>query len=114
MRVAAADAPASAGYAGKAYYHSTQTCHDRFVAGPAFFTEVPQAPGRPPRLTEQDLAARSGTTVEHIRKLVDLGMLEPAEDDFTQPPFCALGSTPGTLQWAYEADVLAAPWQPAI
>ena len=47
MQVDSDDAPATAEYEGKAYYFCSQACHDRFVADPAFFTDVPQAPGWP-------------------------------------------------------------------
>jgi adenylate cyclase len=34
------------------------------------------------RLTEEELALRSGTTPDHIRRLVDLGILHPKDDSF--------------------------------
>jgi adenylate cyclase len=34
------------------------------------------------RLTEEDLALRSGTTTEHVRRLVDLGILQPEDGTF--------------------------------
>lgn len=71
MRIDPDDAVATAEHDGERYWFCSEVCHVAFTADPA-----PAAD----RLTETELAARSGTTVERIRGLVEIGLLEPAND----------------------------------
>jgi adenylate cyclase len=71
MRIDPDDAVATAEHDGQRYYFCSEVCGDVFAADPN--------PERD-RLTEAELARRSGTGAERIRRLVELGILEPGDD----------------------------------
>src|SRR5438067_330330 len=80
MRVDTADAPATAEYEVETYYFCSQACHDAFLAGLNVTSNVPSVDQD--RLTEDELAERAGTTVERVRRLASLGLLERAGGTF--------------------------------
>jgi adenylate cyclase len=71
MRIDPDDAVASAVHDGQRYWFCSEACRDAFVADPA--------PDRD-RLTEDELARRSGAPIERIRSLVEFGILERGSD----------------------------------
>ena len=71
MRIDPDDAVATAEHAGQRYWFCSEACHATFVADPEPTSD---------RLSEAELATRSGTTVERMRGLVEIGLLEPTED----------------------------------
>src|SRR5687767_1647358 len=71
MRIDPDDAVATAEHDGQRYWFCSQACRDAFVADPD--------PGSD-RLTEEELARRSGGSVERIRELVELGIIAPGDD----------------------------------
>lgn len=71
MRIDPDDAVATAEHDGQRHWFCSEVCRDAFV------TE-PDAGGE--RLTEDELARRSGSRADRIRALVELGILEPADD----------------------------------
>ena len=71
MRIDPDDAVATAEHHGQPYWFCSQACREAFAADPD--------PARD-RLTEEELARRSRASVERIRELVDLGILEPDND----------------------------------
>lgn len=68
MRIDPEDAVATAEHEGERYWFCSEACRDAFLGDPA---------PTPDRITEAELAQRSGATVERIRDLVGLGILEP-------------------------------------
>jgi adenylate cyclase len=82
MRIDSDDAAATAVHEGKTYYFCSQACHEAFVADPASYPAVGLARMEHGRVTEEELAERAGTTVERVRELVALGILEPADGSF--------------------------------
>jgi adenylate cyclase len=71
MRIDPDDAVATAEHDGERYWFCSEACYSAFAADPE--------PGGD-RLTEAELATRSGTTAERIRELVDIGLIEPDDD----------------------------------
>lgn len=71
MRIDPDDAVATALHDGERYWFCSEACRTAFVADPAPTSD---------RLSEDELARRSGTSVERIRDLRDLGIIEPADD----------------------------------
>lgn len=71
MRIDPDDAAATAEHDGQRYWFCSEACRGAFVADPD--------PARD-RLTEQELAGRSRASVERIRELVAVGILEPDDD----------------------------------
>ena len=71
MRIDPDDAVATAEHDGQRYWFCSEACRDVFIADPE--------PERD-RLSTADVARRSGVTTERIGRLVDLGILEPADD----------------------------------
>jgi adenylate cyclase len=82
MRIDSEDAAATAEREGTTYYFCSEACRDRFVADPASYRA--DAAERTDRdlLSEEEIAARSGTTIERVRELVGLGLLEPEVGGF--------------------------------
>jgi len=80
MRVDTADAAATAEYEGKTYYFCSQACHDAFLGDPNVTSSAPSV--ERDRLTEDELAERAGTTVERVRQLASIGLLERAGGTF--------------------------------
>src|SRR5438067_1973271 len=80
MRVDTADAAATAEYEGKTYYFCSQACHDAFLSDPNVTSSAPSMDRD--RLTEDEFAERAGTTVERVRQLASLGLLERAGGTF--------------------------------
>jgi adenylate cyclase len=76
MRIDPDDAVASAEHDGQRYWFCSEACRDAFVVDPE--------PDRD-RLSEAELARRSGIGVERVRSLVELGILGPDERDGTFP-----------------------------
>ena len=68
MHIDADDAVASATVVGVTHSFCSEACHRAFVAVPEPTTD---------RLSRAELAARSGTTVDRIARLAELGILEP-------------------------------------
>ena len=77
MRIDTADAAATAEYQGETYYFCAQMCHDAFVADPASVSTTD-------RLDEEMLAGRAGTSLERVRELVVLGILQPEGGTFAR------------------------------
>jgi len=75
MRIDPDDAVATAEHDGQRYWFCSEACRDAFVADPDQSSD---------RLTEAELAGRSGTTPDRIRELVELGILG-ADDAGTFP-----------------------------
>ena len=82
MRIDPDDAVATAERDGTTYYFCSEACRDRFLADPAAHG-VDAATGIDgDRLTEGELGERAGVTIERVRELVDLGLLEPQDGGF--------------------------------
>jgi YHS domain-containing protein len=71
MRIDPDDAVATAEHDGQRYWFCSEACRAAFVADPDPASD---------RLTEAELAGRSGTTPDRIRELVEFGILGPDED----------------------------------
>lgn len=71
MRIDKDDAVASADHEGERYWFCSEACRATFTADPV--------PAGGDRLTEAELAKRSGASVERVRELVGLGLLEPED-----------------------------------
>jgi adenylate cyclase len=71
MRIDPDDAVASAEHEGQRYWFCSVACRDTFAADPEPTGD---------RLDEADLARRSGTSVERVRELAALGVVEPDAD----------------------------------
>jgi adenylate cyclase len=82
MRIDTDDAAATAEYEGETYYFCSEACRDAFVAGPDSYGAVAMARMEGDRFTEEELAERAGTSVEHVRELADLGILHPDRGTF--------------------------------
>jgi adenylate cyclase len=80
MRVDTDDAAATAEFDGQIYYFCSQACLDLFLADPSVVSVARSLEGD--RLTESELAERAGTTVERVRQLANLGLLEPERGTF--------------------------------
>src|SRR5919106_3146809 len=76
MRIDTDDAAATAEYEGETYYFCSEACRQAFVAGPDSYGAVAMAGVEGDRFTEEELADRAGTTVEHVRDLADLGIIQ--------------------------------------
>jgi adenylate cyclase len=61
----------------------------------------------PDRLTEQELAERSGTDLEHIRKLVELGILESDDGTFARREVLRARTVAHLESMGIEAEALA-------
>jgi adenylate cyclase len=80
MRIDSDDAVATAEYEDQTFYFCSEVCRDVFVAN-----RVSDAVGtEPERLIEIELAERSGVSIEDIRELVNLGILEPENGRFSR------------------------------
>src|SRR5918996_3619695 len=84
MRIDTDDAAATAEYEGETYYFCSEACREAFVSGPDSFGAVAMAGVEGDRVTEEELADRAGTTVEHLRELGDLGIIQSERGTF--PP----------------------------
>jgi len=82
MRVDTDDAAATDEYEGKTYYFCSQACRDAFRADPDLQRRLPDVQIGRDRIAEDELAERAGTTVERIRELADLGILEYGDGTF--------------------------------
>jgi adenylate cyclase len=82
MRIDTDDAAATVEYEGETYYFCSEACREAFVAGPDSYGAVAMAGLEGDRSTEEELAERAGTTVEHVRKLANLGILQPETGGF--------------------------------
>ena len=71
MRIDPDDAVATAEHEGQRYWFCSDVCRDVFVVDPEPASD---------RLGEAELARRSGTSVDRVRELTALGVIEPAED----------------------------------
>lgn len=71
MRIDPDDAVATAEHEGQRYWFCSEACRNAFVDGPELTAD---------RLTEDELSRRSGSSVERIRQLVELGILAPEPD----------------------------------
>jgi adenylate cyclase len=82
MRIDSNDAVAIAVRDGLTYYFCSEACRDAFLGDLAPHPpDVAQGMDQGP-LTSDEIAARSGTTIERVRELVDLGLLEPGAGGF--------------------------------
>src|SRR5437763_15409472 len=82
MRIDSNDAVATAERDGATYYFCSEACGDVFLADPASYpAEAAEGLDRG-RITREEIAARSGTTIERVQELVDLGLLEPEAGGF--------------------------------
>jgi YHS domain-containing protein len=80
MRIDSDDAVATAEYEDQTFYFCSEVCRDVFVAN-----RVSDAVGtEPERLIKIELAERSGVSIEDIRELVNLGILEPENGRFSR------------------------------
>jgi adenylate cyclase len=82
MRIDPVDAAATAEYEGRTYYFCSEACHDAFVADPSSYPAWGVASVEQDRVTEEELARRAGTSVERVRELAALGILEPQDGTF--------------------------------
>src|SRR5919197_3503890 len=82
MRIDPDDAVATAEREGTIYYFCSEACRDRCLADPSAYGVDAAAGTDRDRLTEGELATRAGATVERVRELVDLGLLEPQAGGF--------------------------------
>jgi adenylate cyclase len=82
MRIDTEDAAATAEYQGKTYYFCSVACHDAFVADPSRtgLDAISRMEGE--RVGMEELAERAGTSVERVRELADLGILESEDGKF--------------------------------
>jgi adenylate cyclase len=71
MRIDPDDAVATAEHDGQRYWFCSMACRDAFAADPEPTGD---------RLDEADLARRSGTSLERVRELATLGIVEPDAD----------------------------------
>ena len=74
MRIDTDDAVATAERDGQTFYFCSQMCHDAFLEDTAGSAED--------RISEGELADRTGGDVGRIRRLVELGMLKPEDGSF--------------------------------
>src|SRR5204862_7786658 len=76
MRIDSNDAVATAERDGTTYYFCSEACADAFLGDPASYAA--EAAERMDRglLSEEEIATRSGTTIERVQELVDLGLLQ--------------------------------------
>jgi adenylate cyclase len=82
MRIDSNDAVATAERDGATYYFCSEACGDVFLADPAPYpAEAAEGLDRG-RITREEIAARSGATIERVQELVDLGLLEPEAGGF--------------------------------
>src|ERR671937_1234556 len=84
MRIDPDDAVATAEREGTTYYFCSEGCRDRFLADPAAYGVDAAAGTDRDRLTEGELATRAGATVERVRELVELGLIEPQDGCYRQ------------------------------
>jgi adenylate cyclase len=82
MRIDTEDAAATADYEGKTYYFCSEACHDAFVANPSRAGLDVMSGIERDRVTEDELAERAGTSVEHVRELANLGILQSERGSF--------------------------------
>ncbi len=83
MRIDTEDAAAFAEFEGATVYFCSQACLDLFVANPG--AAGPRTvSGSPDRLTEEEFAARVGTSRDDVRQLVGLGIVSPDDDTFAR------------------------------
>ena len=76
MRIDSNDAVATAERDGTTYYFCSEACADAFLGDPgSYAAEAAEGMDRG-LLTEEEIATRSGTTIERVQELVDLGLLE--------------------------------------
>jgi YHS domain-containing protein len=76
MRIDAEDAAATVEHDGKTYYFCSETCRDVFVADPSRPGLDAISGMHSGRVTMEELAEGAGTSVEHVRELAELGILE--------------------------------------
>jgi adenylate cyclase len=82
MRIDPDDAVATADRDGTTYYFCSEACADVFLGDSgARSAEVAERMDRG-LLTKEEIATRSGTTIDRVQELVDLGLLEPEADGF--------------------------------
>src|SRR5690242_6736867 len=81
MRIESTDAVATVERDGVTSFFCSEACRDAFVGDPLSYL-AGAAQGEGGFLTEQEIAARAGTTVERVRELIDLGLLESAAGGF--------------------------------
>jgi adenylate cyclase len=77
MRIDTADAAASVEYEGETYYFCSTLCRDAFLSDPASVSTTT-------RVTRDELAARTGASLERIAELVALSILQPEDGTFTR------------------------------
>ncbi len=71
MRIDPEDAVATAEHDGQRHWFCSDACRGVFVAGPDLVSD---------RLTEEELARRSDSTVDRVRELAELGIVAPGDD----------------------------------
>src|SRR5919198_1543889 len=82
MRIDSNDAVATAERDEATYYFCSEACADVFLGDPgSYAAEAAEGMDRG-LLTEEEIATRSGTTIERVRELVALGLLESDADSF--------------------------------
>jgi adenylate cyclase len=84
MRIDSGDAAATAEHEGRTYYFCSEACRDAFVADPKAYPASGVAGPALDRVTEEELARRARTSVERVRQLAGLGIVEPEDETF--PP----------------------------
>src|SRR5438874_2091471 len=82
MRIDSNDAVATVERDGATYYFCSEACGDAFLSDPASYAADAAEGMDRGRLTEEEIATRSGTTIERVQELVELGLLEPEADGF--------------------------------
>jgi adenylate cyclase len=82
MRIDSNDAVATVERDGTTYYFCSEACGYAFLGDPTSYAAQAAEGIDRGLLTEEEIAARSGTTIERVQELVDLGFLESEADGF--------------------------------
>ena len=104
MRIDTDDAVARADFEGTTYYFCSRACFEAFVADQGLYATGPETE----RLDAEELARRGFSTVEEVDRLVELGVVEPTDGEFTREDVMRVRVV-GQLQAAgIELEALAA------
>ena len=107
MRIDADDAVAEVVQGGRTYHFCSESCRDGFLGDPSRSSREAATPTSREELTEDELAERGGTTVDRIRQLVDLGLVEPHEGTFPRRDVMRVRVVEELKDKGMDADALA-------